>query len=230
MAYVDWTDGWQENDEEGDVTVGANQITCAAGTQWRTLAIWVCKDFTANYWDFAFTHQFDVTLGDPGEDSPLVTFWMLSGAAAPHDLNLLVETDEDVVALYFYPDAMTLRVYEVGEVVGEEVSKDVTPTVTYYCTVTYNPTAGVGGVGQFMAVIRTGSHTGGVFDVLQADCTASIAWRWLYSINSFDTQGDPNNDLSMIVNNLSLETDGGSISRQPGRQGFTTRSAWRHRR
>jgi hypothetical protein len=151
-------------------------------------------------------------------------YWQLSNVVK--DLKAMTTANDDYMVFNFYPTNFFIRIGESGGEITDSTSGAYVPVAatTYFVTMTYDKSGGAGGFGQLKAYIRTGSHSGTLRDTLSLDRTeAHVSWRYIYAGNTYDD----NNGTSVdgFTQNLDL-----GASRRAGRHGFTSRSAWRHRR
>ena len=184
MSYEDFTT-YTENDPNGLLTVTPNSIISIDNTVSSDNLVY--KDMGVAFFTGDYTHQFEVTInsGSPGSEANV----MLANAIG--DTFSLADQD-----LFGYFEQTGDEFFFGGRRGGgyslDFSSSSITFTTKYYITMQRIGTL-------YLAYIRTGSHTGPLFDTLTVTMPAT-AWRYVYGFASTDTR----NLSASIIENLDL--------------------------
>lgn len=187
------------SDAGGYVTRPAsNRVTFTAMT--RNEDCLVYWDFGTNYFSGDWVHRFEFQYSN-ATDNYFVVLWMVSNTV--DDLLQQATDRDDYIAFTFTGNAANLRIGESGDtVVDSTAGGALSPSTTYYVTVSYDADGG-GGDGRATAVIKTGSHNGTVVDTLACNRTeAGENYRYLYALNNYHDDGD--SAISGFVRNIDI--------------------------
>ena len=163
MAYEDFTT-FTYADDDGDLTIVANKIEVdSVGDQGGDTLVY--KDYGANHFDSAFTHQFEITVNEEHYDN----FWAISGSTSGLP-------SENITYFGIGGDRFFINDYVVDD---QDSSNIINYTTKYYITIVFD------GANTFTATIRTGSHAGAVFDTISVAGVDPTGFRYLYAYTEF---------------------------------------------
>lgn len=214
MAYEDFRT-YDETDEGTNVTVAENKISWTGLTGAETSHVSDSKG--AAYFNSDFTHQFECQFLSIGAGN-WVGFWMLANAQA--DQKTLIDAGADFVTFFQYNTDLYFRVYENGGI-GEGQIYDAADSTTYYVTITYDRDGGTNSTGQYVAVIRTGSHAGPTVATLTLNCSVGEQndFEFIYGLSSYD-RADAARSSDGFTQNLDLDVVAGAAGAMTTNTGY----------
>jgi len=184
-ANEDFETDYTEKDEAADISASTGTITVTSansrGNYWAFY-----KDFGASYFGTSLHIQFVLNatvMNNIGHATAMV----LSGPTLPtgtQEVYDLFGANDEFVKVYMYDASgtRTIRLLIVEDGSGtEDTSSTVSLSTDYYCDYVRS--------GQTHTLtIRTGSHTGTVFDTLVATETSyTTSYRMCWGVTSWDT-------------------------------------------
>lgn len=202
-VYEDFIDDYTETDGGSDLTVSQRTIDWAA-MPWN-VDNEVFRDFGVDYFvgDFNIRYEYQI---DVDNGSYMGAFII---ANEPENSGYW-NSNIPYIRMY-WSTATTSLWLNTKSVSGENSDTAIAMTLgtRYYITVDRDDDGGTG-TGVVVATIRTGSHTGTVFDTLTSNCDDQIDFRYLLACTSHNAGGAQTSDGS--VHNyeiVSVEAGGG---------------------
>lgn len=198
MGYEDFTT-YTEVDPNNHITVTASKVTFTDLA--RNEDAYIYKDYGVDHFNGDFTHKFEIAYTEV-TDNGVVGFWNMANAV--DDFRGLTLANEDFILMYNLENNFSLAVVENGVNVDEDISPSATGNV-HYVTLDRDDDGGANNTGRYTAYIRTGSHTGPLFDTLIVDSSAGEQNDFRYLLTSQTSNNGSANDMSGFVQNLDLQ-------------------------
>jgi len=165
MPYEDFLT-YDETDQNNNVTVSSSKISWE--DMRRSDLTHVSDSKGAAYFDGDFEHKFECQFSDINY-APIVGFWALANVQLA--MKPIQDAGEDAAHFYQFEDSLVIQVTENGTP-GDSESWQGAESTTYYITLSRNDDGGANSTGQYIAEIRTDSHTGTLQTTLTCDCAA----------------------------------------------------------
>lgn len=176
---------YTEVDEKSTITVTASTVS------WVTLDLdstsYVYDDKGVDHFAGDFSHQFEVVVDNVINASSRVYSYVVSNSIGSYDQ--IAGANESLIGFYSVgTPAFVLETHKGGSSSTFDTSITLTEGVRYFVTIDRDDDAGANNTGLFTATIRTGSHTGSVFDTLTVDNQTANQkdYRYIYGVCSND--------------------------------------------
>lgn len=212
MAYENF-DIYTEGADEGNdiVKTDSNTLTFTTFDAIDVTGYWY-KDHGVGHFGGDFDHKFECQFSNfvNPPSAVFVYFWGMSNTVG--DLHAAKTAGDDGCGFGVYSDTpqLWLRVLEAGSWSEDKwLNPGPQLSTTYYVNAPRDDDGGANSTGQYVAYIRTGSHTGTLRDTLTVDASAGEQndFRYYFPISSADYNGgadtvdgfSQNHDLQEVV-------------------------------
>ena len=181
---------YTEFDEGSDITVDSAVKVSWVNLQNRNQTGYVYKDYGASHFNGDFIHQFECQYANVGTAANEV-FWLLSNDGDGED-RAAHSSNSRTAVNFDYAQGSTSFLLGLAEADGNWSPSDAwagsAASTLYYVTITKDHDGGGNSTGQYVAVIRTGSHVGAVSDTLTVDQSAGkqTPYRYVYVCSTYD--------------------------------------------